>query len=144
MKPANKTKHTLLPLAAALVCLLAVGCERTSILSDVFVSNVSSTECKSDPTTKGPNVPDSIAIRYINGTVFVEHYNLAVNCETETVDVRVSTSNDTIYVMEIGDGDANCVCEIDNFYQINNVTHGTYTIVIEPCTPTAYQQTLTF
>ena len=28
MKPTNKTKHTLLPLAAALVCLLAVGCER--------------------------------------------------------------------------------------------------------------------
>jgi hypothetical protein len=32
MKKINKTKRILLPLAAALVCLLAVGCERTSIL----------------------------------------------------------------------------------------------------------------
>lgn len=28
MKQTNKTKHTLLPLAAALVCLLAAGCEK--------------------------------------------------------------------------------------------------------------------
>ena len=50
MKPANKTKHTLLPLAAALVCLLAAGCDPEP------------KERQYHPTTEGTIVKGKVAL----------------------------------------------------------------------------------
>ncbi|MBR0074084.1 MAG: hypothetical protein IJP95_09640 [Bacteroidales bacterium] len=113
--------------------IFAVSCKKEK--NDVYATNDTFTPCHSyNGTDKGLYNPDSVAVSYSNGTVTVTHYNLTVNCGFTTVGSRITKSNDTIRVWEYGDGNANCVCETDHTFRINNIK-GRWTLVLERCNP---------
>lgn len=118
------------------------------------VSNISYTDCKShtDRATKAHPMwgdPDSVSVSYANGTVYITHYNLLVNCGFTMsgilVDVDVDGSTITIHESENPTGpQAYCMCATDNSFQLNNVPQGTYTLVFSNWYPEPYSQTYTF
>lgn len=84
---------------------------------------------------------DSLIVSCSNGVIYIEHYNLKVNCGFQTVNVSVSTNEDTIRVVEFGTPEnADCLCEINNFAQIENISSGRYVLIIENCNPEPYKQ----
>ena len=106
------------------------------------VSEISFTPCH-DGADKGIGDPDSVVVNYSNGTVTVEHYNLTVSCDFTQVGTKVTQSNDTLRVLEFGNGGyANCICSTDHIFQINNIK-GRWTIVLENSYP-EYCQTYNF
>lgn len=106
------------------------------------VSEISFTPCH-DGADKGIGDTDSVVVNYSNGTVTVEHYNLTVCCDFTQVGTRVTQSNDTLRVLEFGNGGyANCICSTDHIFQINNIK-GRWTLVLENSYP-EYCQTYNF
>lgn len=146
----NRRKNVLLPwlLLMAMACVLSACGKQDGLIKNIDVSQVAPSNCKTyyeRLASKGVETNDSIDVRYDNGVVYVKHHNLAVNCGFKEVVVSVSVSGDTIRVTETGvPENANCVCEIDNSFQINNVPHGTYVLVVENCVPTAYTRMFNF
>lgn len=134
-------------LAMGIAAFAMVGCEKSG-LENARVSHVSFTECKSHANSmeeKGMSTPDTVSIRYEAGTVYVDHYHLGVNCAFDTVNVALTMNDDTIRILEYGTPDeANCICETNNSFQIDNVPHGTYTIIVENFYPAPYQHTYHF
>lgn len=113
--------------------IFAVSCKKEK--NDVSATNDTFTPCHSyNGTDKGLYNPDSVEVSYSNGTVTVTHYNLTVTCGFTTVGSRITKSNDTIRVWEYSDGNANCVCETDHTFRINNIK-GRWTLVLERCNP---------
>lgn len=83
-----KTKFQL-PLMAMVFlagALFFAGCEKdkkaNNDLTDMSVSNILFTSCQShrNPNQKGHYNPDSVSVQVIDGTIFVNHFNLEVNC----------------------------------------------------------------
>ena len=106
----------------------------------VKVSGVMPTECLSFPS-KGIETPDTVVISVSEGVVYVEHRHLSVNCAFETVSVSLLMEGSTVKVTEYGmPDDANCVCEINNSFRIENLPRGVYTIVVENCASGPYSQ----
>ena len=122
--------------------------------SKMTVSHISFTECKghTDKEAKASPVwgdPDSVSISYDDGTVHITHYNLLVNCAFEQggiiVDLVVDGSTLTIDECDNPNGPlANCMCTTDNSFDIDNVPHGTYTLVFKNWYPEPHSQTVTF
>ena len=86
------------------------------------------TDCLSenkDTFSKDLSDADSIVYSYQNHTLCVTHHNLIVGCG-EDVHVDVQLINDTIRISEWTDGYVNCVCKIDNSFQINDLEKGSY------------------
>ena len=80
-----------LPIVATVALLVAgamffAGCEKdkkaNNDLTDMSVSNILFTSCQShrNPNQKGHYNPDSVSVQVIDGTIFVNHFNLEVNC----------------------------------------------------------------
>lgn len=140
--------RTAVLLTVATAGLLFAGCKKDKNLSNISASNVVSSACNAytdGAAAKDASSPlDSIAVHYVEGTLYVEHYNLTVSCGFSTVNVLVSTSGDTIRVSEQGTPEnTDCFCYINNFFQIDSVPSGTYTLVID-CDAAPYQQTFNF
>lgn len=134
------------PLLLATGCFIMLACDKPEEM-DVGISHIASTKClpQSDAAAKGITTPDTVSVRCSDGVIYVEHRHLMVNCGFETVNVTVTVDGNTIKVAEYGTpDDANCVCEINNSFQIDNVPQGTYTIVVENCHPAPFQQTINF
>ena len=113
--------------------VFAVSCKKEK--NDVSATDDTFTPCHSyNGPDKGFYNPDSVEVSYSNGTVTVTHYNLTVTCGFTTVGSRITKSNDTIRVWEYDDGNANCVCETDHTFRINNIK-GRWTLVLERCNP---------
>lgn len=113
---------------------------------DIKVSDIKHSECLYLPHSNIP-IPDSVNVSYNDGTVHVTHYCLMVNCDFEEVLVNVTTSGDTIRIKENGEpSNANCICNIINEFDIENVPHGTYVFVFENWAPSSgsNQRTFTF
>ena len=126
----NNLRKYLPLMAAALLAgalLLLVGCEKEK---EIHVSKISFTSCISHKNTgqKGHRNPDSIVVRTNNGTIYVSHFFLCVNCGFENVTVSLQISGDTVNVTEKGvpDNTANCMCEVNNSFRINNIPQGKY------------------
>lgn len=142
--------------SALLITVLAfsmAACEKnekaTTDLANLKVSNIVSSDCllhnESNNNTKGLYNPDSMTVSYNNGTIYITHYNATVNCGFEKVNVHATISGDTIKITERSyPDDANCLCEIENSFEINNVPHGTYVILLENWEPAPYCQTFNF
>ena len=138
----KKTLRILVPTVVALATLVVISCEKEN-LSRAKVSNVSFTECLSHPMGKGAFNPDTILTHYNDGTLFVEHRNLIVNCGFKRVIVKTSVSNDTITITEYGDSDnAKCICEINNSFEIRNIPQGRYVLVFKNCYPEPIVETV--
>ena len=142
----NSIFKTVLPLLAlALVgVVFATSCKKDkneNKANELTVSDISFTPCNHHGSEdKGPYNPDSVAVSYSNGTVYVTHYNLSVNCGWQDVEVRCRQSHDTIFVeeIEVTPVQADCECETDNSFSINNVK-GQRTMVFESCHPVICQ-----
>lgn len=100
---------------------------------------------------KGFENPDSLGVEYRNGTLHVTHYNLMVNCGIAAMDggieVRVVREGSTITINELEDENApmaNCMCEVNNEFDISGVEPGTYTIVLNSWYPEPRSFTYTF
>ena len=79
----------------------------------------------------------------LDGTLFVEHRNLAVNCGFKRVTVKTSTSNDTLTITEHGSpSPEDCICEINNSFQIRNIPKGRYVLVFKNCYPEPIVETV--
>ena len=137
----NKIRKTkiLPPLLLAALALSMAACTKTGIvdLSTIEVTSVFSSEClTSHITGKGWDNPDTIDVQYNDGTLIVHHKNLSVNCDFDSVDVNLATSNDTITIFEDGStNSADCICEIENHFQIKNLPQGNYVLVFKSCKP---------
>ena len=122
--------------------------------SKVTASHISFTECKShtDKTAKANPAwgdPDSVSVDYADGTAFITHYNLLVNCgffqSGILVDISVDGSTITINEHENPDGpQADCMCTTDNSFHIDNIPPGTYTLVFTNWYPEPYSMAVTF
>ena len=116
-------------MAVATVGMLSISsCEKEKEAKNLPVSNISYTDCLSenkDTFSKDLSDADSIVYSYQNHTLCVTHHNLIVGCG-EDVHVDVQLINDTIRISEWTDGYVNCVCKIDNSFQINDLEKGSY------------------
>lgn len=137
-----------LPLIAVAWVGLAmnIACKKSedNLLDNIRVSNIVYSNCKhhSDKVEKGAYCPDTIKMSYNNGILYITHRNLEVNCGFQYVNVSINRCNDTIRIFENGipDNAADCMCDINNSFQIHNLK-GKCTIIIENCNP-VYCQTL--
>lgn len=106
-----------------------IGCKKDKEEEKNFtVSNISYTDCLSENTddlSKALGDPDSIVYSYQNNTLYITHHNLVVGCGEE-VHVYVQHIGDTIRIAEGTGGYVNCVCSVDNSFQINDVKEGSY------------------
>ena len=79
-----------------------------------------------------------------NGCIRVTHYNWTVPCDMTGVYINISREGNTITVSEYTDGGyVNCLCSIDNQFDIHGLTSGTYTIVFPDVYPDGYQEEFT-
>ena len=97
---------------------------------------------KESLSAKGYENPDMVSTEYNNGTLHVTHHNLTVNCGIAQMDggiiVTIERDGSTINIHESEDPNApqaNCICEVDNEFDIPNIDPGTYTLVFHSCYP---------
>ena len=121
----NVLKIAVLVLAS--VGMLSISsCEKEKEVKNLSVSNISYTDCLSESKdTFSKNLSDSIEYSYQNHILYITHHNLVVGCGEE-LHVDVQLRNDTIRIAEWTDGYVNCVCKIDNSFQINDLEKGSY------------------
>ena len=119
-------------LKIAVLALVAVGmlsissCGKEKEVKNLSVSNINYTDCLSESKdTFSKNLSDSIAYSYQNHILYITHHNLMVGCGEE-LHVDVQLINDTIRIAEWTDGYVDCVCKIDNSFQINDLEKGSY------------------
>ena len=136
---------TVLPLLAVALAgvVFATSCKKDkneNKANELTVSDISFTPCHHGSEDKGFYNPDSVAVSYSNGIVYVTHYNLGVNCGWQDIEVRCHQSHDTIFVeeIEVTPVQADCMCETNNSFSINNVK-GLRTMVFESCHPVICQ-----
>ena len=81
---------------------------------------------------KGFHEPDSVVVFTTNRTTYVWHYNLEVNCGFDSIAVTGHFSGDTIIVTERDNPNktANCECDVDNSFRINNIPKGGCYLII--------------
>lgn len=145
-----KQNKILLSLLMVAMVLSLAACKKTdkTLKPNFTVSNIEFTDCRHHHASRGAKGmynPDSISINYHNGTVYITHYNLAVNCGFKRVYVDIDVYSDTIRILESGyPVNADCICDIDNSFEINNVPSGLYTVIIENWDSNPYCQTYRF
>ena len=135
------SKRTILGISMA--CMFAglscfTGCKKEGEKTALQVSDIAFTECIShrEAGQKGHHHPDSVVVSCKRHTIYVTHHYLTVNCGWNRIDVQYHTSNDSIFIRELDTPNmANCICETDNSFQINNVPQGDHVLVFESCEP---------
>lgn len=137
-------------IAATIVGIIVISCGKDKDDNrEVSVSNIAFSECLYRYDAEGWNSPDSVAFSYKDGTLHVAHNNLSVNCGYKQVDVNVKLFGDTIAISEWGHPEnANCVCDINNSFDINNLPHGVYHVIVnnwykDVCGRVPYHTTIT-
>lgn len=134
-------KHLFALVGVIVACIvLMISCRKESSENNgIKVTDIRFSECMShydSPADKGFYSPDSVEVSVKEGQISVVHYNLMVNCGYEDVHVGVSQSNDTLRVKEWETGPtANCLCDINNSFTIQNLPAGAYHVIFESCTP---------
>ena len=114
------------------------GCEKekktNNDLADMSVSNILFTSCKShrNVNQKGHSYSDSVSVQIIDGTILVNHFNLEVNCGFDSVAVTTQVTGDTVTITETGIpvNAANCMCDVNNSFRINNAPQDKFHLVI--------------
>ena len=146
-------KVFLMSAMSALLLLTAFQCGKDDIGSDPNPNNVHHSGClnHTDAAAKGFYNPDSVAVTYANGTAHVTHHNLMVNCGTSEMDGGINVTcirnGSTIDIYENEDENnpqADCMCDVDNEFDIYGLERGTYTFVFHSCYPEAQSFPFTF
>ena len=133
--------------------IVVLACDKESDASKATVQNISNNGCiyhtdKQALEEKGLfDDTDSLSYSYSHGTLYITHHNLLVNCcfEEGGIAVDMTVDADTITIREYEHDGAlcNCICRIDNSFQIAHLPHGTYTLVFLSWYPEPYSVTIT-
>ena len=133
--------------------IVVLACGKESDASKATVQNISNNGCiyhtdKQALEEKGLfDDTDSLSYSYSHGTLYITHHNLLVNCcfEEGGIAVDMTVDADTITIREYEHDGAlcNCICRIDNSFQIAHLPHGTYTLVFLSWYPEPYSVTIT-
>lgn len=106
-----------------------------------------------DKETKGFYNPDSASVFYDadRQRLHVTHHNLTVNCGIAGMDggiiVSAIRNGQTIDIYEREDESypqANCICEVDNEFDLFSIEPGTYTLIFHSCYPDSLSTTFSF
>ncbi len=99
----------------------------TTNVGAMNISNIQYTDCLSYLPSN-----DSIIVRKEGESLKIEHHNFAIPCKFDSIVVSYAFYGDTLAVTEMPDPyyGVNCVCVISNSFQINNIPHGQYVLVI--------------
>ena len=106
-----------------------------------------------DKDAKGFYNLDSASVVYdaASQRLHVTHHNLAVNCGTAEMDggiiVSAIRNGQTIDIYELEDENnpqANCMCDVDNEFDLHSIEPGTYTLVFHSCYPDPLSVTFSF
>ena len=106
-----------------------------------------------DKEAKGLYSTDSASAVYdaANQRLHVTHHNLAVNCGTTEMEggiiVSATRSGQTIEIYEREDEDnpqADCMCEVDNEFDLYGIEPGTYRLFFYSCYPDPLVVTFSF
>ena len=86
-----------------------------------------------DKETKGFYNPDSASVFYDadRQRLHVTHHNLTVNCSIAGMDGGIIVSYPQ----------ANCICEVDNEFDLFSIEPGTYTLIFHSCYPDSLSTT---
>lgn len=140
-------------IAMSALLLTAFQCGKDYIDPVANPYNAHHSEClhHTDTAAKGFENPDSVSVVYTDGIVHITHHNLMVNCATAMMDGGISVTctreGSTIHLYELEDGSdpqANCLCDVDNEFDIQGLEHGTYTFVFHAWIPESKSLTFTF
>ncbi len=148
------------PLAAVVmgaVLMMAFQCgrdEEPEPIGGISIHNVHHSGCLShtDKGAKGIDSPDSASVVYDAASMrlHVTHHNLMVNCGTTEVEggiiVSANRNGQTIDIYEEEDENnpqADCMCSVDNEFDLSNIEHGTYTLVFHNGYPDPLTVTVT-
>lgn len=102
------------------------------------------TGCKNSTKANPPLNMDCVVIDYgPSQTLAVRHYNTVFNCCPLEPFAEVVVDGNTINVMEYSNGQCDCMCVFDIFYEIPNIPAGEYTIVVSECWPPNTDHTYT-
>lgn len=135
-------KRLFFALVGTAILLMAFQCGKDYAEPAVGSNNAHHSACLShtDASAKGFENDDSVSVAYNNGTVHVIHHNLAVNCGTAEmeggINVTCMRNGSTIDIYELEDEDnpqANCMCDVDNEFDLYSIEPGTYTFVFHSC-----------
>jgi hypothetical protein len=133
--------------------LTAFRCEKEEEPVEVNYSRHSKCLSHTDKEAKGFYNPDSASVVYdaANQHLHVTHHNLAVNCGTAGMDGGITVSairnGQTIDIYEREDESnpqANCMCDVDNEFDLYSIEPGTYTLVFHSCYPDPLSATFSF
>ncbi|MBQ7279317.1 MAG: hypothetical protein IJR13_01150 [Bacteroidales bacterium] len=105
--------------------------------SVVSIADIHHSECSHDDLmAKGYYDNDSVSVIYSDGVLHVTHHNMIVNCgiamAKDGIFVDIVCDGDTITITESIDEtlpQANCICMVDNMFDIVGLRPGTYTLV---------------
>ncbi len=106
-----------------------------------------------DKEAKGFYSPDSASVDYdaVNQRLHVTHHNLAVNCGTAEMDggiivsaIRTGQTIDIYEREDEGNPQANCMCDVDNEFDLYSIEPGIYTLVFHSCYPDPLSVTFSF
>ena len=149
-------RKTMLALLGTAILLTAFQCGKEEDPEEVNPNcNARHSKCLShnDKEAKGFYSPDSASVVYdaANQRLHVTHHNLAVNCGTAGMDggiiVSAIRSGQTIDIYEREDENnpqANCMCDVDNEFDLYSIEPGTYTLVFHSCYPDPLSVTVSF
>lgn len=138
------------------VLMMAFRCEKDEAPDPLNANyNVHHSKCLShtDKDAKGFYNPDSASVVYdaASQRLHVTHHNLMVNCGTAGIDGGITISairhGQTIDIYENEDESnpqADCMCDVDNEFDLYSIEHGTYTLVFHRCYPDPLSVTFTF
>lgn len=133
--------------------LTAIQCDNKDNETKLNPRNVHHSKClfHTDADAKYLEDPDSVDVEYVNGTVHVTHYNLLVNCGTAQIEGGINVTcirnGSTIDIYEREDENnpqANCICVVNNEFDINGLKSGTYTFVFHSWYPEPQSFNYTF
>ncbi len=138
----------LLPVVLPVIFAAILSCNRDED-NKIEVSDIEHSECLSHRNRNGEkdsSNQDSVSVHYSNGTLFITHYNLDVNCGFDRIKASAMLLSDTIVIneWEVCSAPADCVCEINDSFRINGVKPGRYTLVFRNWSAGEYSQTFNF
>ena len=149
-------QKTLFALMGTTMLLMAFQCgelDKETTL-DEYSYNAHHSKClfHTDAIAKSLENNESVEVKYRGDSVHVIHHNLMVNCGTAEMErgIRVVACNrhfSTIDIYELEDENnpqADCLCEVDNEFDLYGLERGTYTFVFHNWSQGPHSETVTF
>lgn len=140
----NKLKRLkIISVLLVIVLTLSMKACTKSLLSP-YASNIVWSDCIT--TDSVISMIDSVSCLVHDDKLLFERYNHAEACGFDTILVDISIRNDTLLVYErvYPEYNNNCIRIINSSFQVNNVPHGTYTLIFKRnLVETIYSQTIT-